>query len=168
MQPRRLLLIRHAQAAHGPVDVDRPLTEPGARHAAALGTWLAQAGLTPDRVLVSPARRAAQTWEQASAALAAGPQPIVDARIYDNSLDSLLAAIRETPEEVTTLAVVGHNPSLAELAGALDDGQGSPTARRDARAGFRTGAVAVFLPAPPFAALEPGAATLGDFAVPGD
>jgi phosphohistidine phosphatase len=168
VQPRRLLLVRHAKAADGPVDVDRPLSERGARHAAAIGTWLIQAGLVPDHVLVSPARRAVRTWEGAGAVLGTGLRPVVDARIYDNTVEALLAAIRDTPEEVGTLAVVGHNPSVGELAGVLDDGQGSPAARRDVEAGFRTGGVAVFLLGTPFAGIAPDAATLSDFTVPGD
>jgi phosphohistidine phosphatase len=166
--PRRLLLIRHAQAATGPVDADRPLTERGARQAAAIGAWIAQAGLVPDRVLLSPARRAVQTWEQASTALGAALRPIGDPRIFDNTVEALLTAIRETPEDVRTLAVVGHNPSVGELASVLDDGQGTPAARRDVDAGFRAGSVAVFLLATPYAALSPGAATLSDFTAPAD
>jgi phosphohistidine phosphatase len=165
---RRLLLVRHAEAAAGPVDADRPLTDQGARRAAAIGSWLAEAGLVPDRVLVSPARRAAQTWEQAAASLQSGPRPVVDARVYDNTVEALLAVIREMPEDVRTLVVVGHNPSVGEVTDVLDDGQGSPTARWDVDAGFRTGGVAVFHLETPFAAVEPGAATLSHFTVPGD
>jgi phosphohistidine phosphatase len=164
---RRLLLVRHAQAAAGPVDADRSLTEPGARRAGAIGAWLAEAGLAPDRVLVSPARRAAQTWEQAAPSLEAAPRPVVDARVYDNTVEALLAAIQETPADVRTLVVVGHNPSVGELTDVLDDGRGSPAARRDVDAGFRTGGVAVFHLATPFEAVGPGGATLSDFTVPG-
>jgi phosphohistidine phosphatase len=168
VQPLRLVLIRHAKAADGPVDVDRPLTARGRRHAAAIGTWLEQAGAVPDRVAVSPALRARQTWENAGASLTTPVQPTVDARIYDNTVETLLAAVRDTPGDVRTLAVVGHNPSVAELAGVLDDGRGNPTARRDLDAGFRTGGVAVFVLPTPFAGLAPGGAELLDFAVPGD
>jgi phosphohistidine phosphatase len=99
--------------------------------------------------------------------LVPGLGPIVDARIYYNTVEALLTAIRESPEDVRTLAVVGHNPSVGELAGVLDDGQGNPVARRDVDAGFRAGGVAVFLLAAPFAAIAPGAATPSDFTVPG-
>jgi phosphohistidine phosphatase len=109
-----------------------------------------------------------QTWERANASLVPGPQPIVDEQIYDNTVEALLAAIEETPEDVRTLAVVGHDPSVGELGEVLDDGQGSPAPRQGARAGFRTGGVAAFLLAEPFAAITPGAATLTDSAVPGD
>ena len=37
MQPRRLLLVRHAKAADGAVDADRPLTTRGEKRAAAIG-----------------------------------------------------------------------------------------------------------------------------------
>ena len=166
MQPHRLLLVRHAKAADGPVDVDRPLTEKGGERAAAIGRWLLKEGLVPDRALVSPALRAVQTWERATAALGSEPGPIIDARIYDNTVEALLEAVRETPEDVQTVAIVGHNPSIAELAGALDDGEGAPKALSRLEAGFGTGGVALFAVATPFAELAPGTATLSGFAVP--
>ena len=167
MQPRRLLLVRHAKAVDGSVDADRPLTTRGEHRAAAIGVWLDQAASVPDLVLVSPARRAAQTWELASAPLTSGRPPVIDARIYDNTVESLLEVIRETPDDVRTVAVVGHNPSIGELATVLDDGQGSAEARNAADAGFPTGGVAVFALRAPFADIAPGTATLDAFAVPG-
>jgi phosphohistidine phosphatase len=161
------VLIRHAQAADGPADADRALTERGLRQAVAMGSWLEHAGLVPDRVLVSPARRAAQTWEGAGSALALALPPIVEPRIYDNTVEALLAVIREVPDDVRTLTVVGHNPSIGELASVLDDGRGSPAARRDLQAGFPIGGVAVFVLTTPFAAVDAGEATLSDFTVPG-
>jgi phosphohistidine phosphatase len=118
-------------------------------------------------VLVSPARRAGQTWERVAGRLPGAPHPVVDDRIYVNTVEALLAAVGETPEDVPVLAVVGHNPSIGELAAALDDGQGDPAARRDVGDGFPTGGVAVFTLGTPFSAVAPGAATLDGFAVPG-
>ncbi len=166
VQPRRLLLVRHAKAADSPVDGDRPLTSKGEHRAAAIGAWLDRAGLVPDLVLVSPARRAAQTWELASASLTPDPPSAADARIYENTVEDLLAVIRETPDDVRTLAVVGHNPSIGELAAVLDDGRGSPEAANALDAGFPTGGVAVFVLPASFAEIEPGAATLDAFTVP--
>ncbi|WP_448616847.1 SixA phosphatase family protein [Modestobacter sp. URMC 112] len=167
MEPRRLVLVRHAQAADAPVDADRPLTGLGSRRAAAIGTWLEQSGLVPDHVVVSPARRAGQTWEQASRELPQSPQPTVDGRVYDNTVEAVLAAVHDVPDEVGTLVVVGHNPSIGELAMALDDGSGDPVARREVGAGFPTGGVAVFTLSTPFDAAEPATARLDQFTVPG-
>jgi phosphohistidine phosphatase len=168
VQSRRLLLVRHAQAADGAVDAERALTAQGEQRATAIGSWLAQADLQPDLVLVSPARRAARTWERASASLRPDLRSAVDPRIYENTVEGVLAAVREAPEDVHTVAVVGHNPSVGELARALDDGQGSPEATRTLGAGFPAGGVAVFILAGPFAEVAAGSATLTEFTVPGD
>ena len=160
-------MIRHAQAAAGaPVDHDRPLTAQGARNAGAIGAWLERGGFVPDRVVVSPALRARQTWERAAASLVLDGPPTLDERIYENTVEAVLAAITDTSEDVQTLVVVGHNPSMGELAVALDDGQGDPDARRSLQGGFPTGAVAVFEVGASFGELEPGAATLTAFEVP--
>lgn len=166
MPSHRLLLIRHAKAADGAIDIERPLAERGIRDAGAIGTWLVRADLRPDHVLVSPARRARQTWKRASAALRSSPEPTVEPRIYDNSPESLLAAIRDVPKKVETLALVGHNPSIAELADLLDDGDPDRDARHELDAGFKTGGVAVFRVDGSFASIGPGQARLSGFAVP--
>jgi phosphohistidine phosphatase len=160
--PRRLVLVRHAQAADAPVDADRPLTAHGARRATAIGAWLEQAGMAPDRVLVSPALRAVQTWTGAG-----GTPSVVDPRVYDNTVAALVAAIRDTDDDVQQLVVVGHNPSISHLAALLDDGQGAACARDQLRAGFPTGGVAMFTVGTPFADLAPGTARLEDATVPG-
>jgi len=158
--------MRHAQAASAPVDADRPLTEGGAEQAAALGRWLRQAELRPDRVVVSPARRAAQTWGTAAAQLAGPPPPVTDERIYENTVEALFDVIQESPADAGIVAVVGHNPSVGVLASVLDDGEGSPSARRNLRAGFPPGCVAVFTLGTPFGTIAPGSGRLTDFTVP--
>jgi phosphohistidine phosphatase len=159
MAPRRLLLVRHAQAGNAPLDRDRPLTEHGTQQARAIGAWMAEHELVPDRVVVSPARRAVQTWAAAASRLTGAPEPTVDTRIYDNTFDAVLAVIRETTDEIRCLAVVGHNPSIGALAQELAlDSVGD---------GFPAGGVAVFEPPGAFAALAPGTATLRDVHLPG-
>jgi phosphohistidine phosphatase len=168
MPPHRLLLIRHAKAGEAATDAERPLTGRGERQARSIGSWLEDAGFVPDRALVSPARRAAQTWELAAAQLGERPDPVVEPRIYDNTVEAVLDAVRETDDDVEALVVVGHNPSIGQLAYDLDDGEGSAAARRDLEAGFPTGTVAVFTLATPFGELGPGTATLTDFRTPRD
>lgn len=163
---RRLVLIRHARAADAATDAERPLTPEGEQQAAAIGRWLRTADLVPDLVVVSPARRAAQTWHRAAAQLSTPPAPTVDQRIYDNAVEFLLAVIQETPADVGTVALVGHNPSIGTLASVLDDGAGSPAARQALRSGFPTGCVAAFDLGTPFDAIAAESATLIACSVP--
>jgi phosphohistidine phosphatase len=166
MTVRRLVLVRHSKAADGAVDVERPLSGRGIRDAAAIGAELRRLKLAPDRVVVSTARRAALTWTHASAALPATSPPVVDERIYDNTVEALLDVIRDTPAEVQTLAVVGHNPSIEQLAHALDDEQGERAARDELADGYSTSGIAVFTVPGEFADIRPGAATLTHFSAP--
>jgi phosphohistidine phosphatase len=163
---RKLVLIRHAKAADGPVDIDRPLAPRGIRDARALGEWLAAAHVTPDRVVLSPARRARQTWEGAAAQLAIAPVAHVDDRIYDNEVPALLELVRQTPVQIKTLVLVGHNPSFGDLAYALDDGDGDPDATQELLAGFPTNAAAVYDVPTAWDGVNEHSARLTDFAAP--
>jgi phosphohistidine phosphatase len=72
----RLMLLRHAKsekAELGQRDRDRRLNARGRGDAARMGAYMAQHGLVPDRVLVSPATRTRETWECVGPALAKLP-----------------------------------------------------------------------------------------------
>jgi len=161
---RQLVLVRHAKAGEGAIDRDRPLADRGVAEAPALGRWLARQRIVPDRVVVSPARRARQTWDLAAAELRKAAEPVLDDRVYDNTVEDLLEILRQTPAEVTTLAIVGHNPGIQELAIALDDGRGDDAARTELATKYRTNGVAVFDVSDPWT--EVRSATLASFATP--
>jgi phosphohistidine phosphatase len=122
----RLALLRHAKAAHpaGMADMRRALTPRGHADAAAAGTWLAGQQLFPDVVLCSPARRTRETWH--AVALALGTD-VADATVaYDPGLyesargQDLLDLVTTTGPDVTTLLVIGHNPTISALSALLD------------------------------------------------
>jgi phosphohistidine phosphatase len=164
--PSRLVLVRHAEAGLAPLDRDRPLTPRGEREAEAVGAWLAELGVAPDRVVVSTARRTRQTWSRARAALDRAPEAEVDERVYENTLDGLFEVVRETDQAVATLVVVGHNPAIGQFANDLDDGDGKASARQEMGRRFPAGAVAVFDVGLRFADLGPGGATLVEVLFP--
>jgi len=115
---RRLMLLRHAKterAAPGERDRDRKLVKRGRADAPVIGTYMAHHDLTPDLVLLSPAKRAQETWTLVAGAFARPPRVTSDERIYNASPETLIAAIGETRKS-HTLLVVGHNPGLQELA----------------------------------------------------
>ena len=145
-QTRTLVVMRHAKAEqHGPTDFERRLADRGEGDARAAGTWLAGQGLEPDLALVSAAVRTRQTWD----GVADGAGWDADLAEYDESLyaagpESALDLVREVDDDVRTLVVVGHNPTMAYLAQLLDDGEGDQEASAEMVVGYPTSAMTVF------------------------
>jgi len=141
----RLILLRHgkaeADAASGR-DFDRPLTDRGRRDALAVGQALDKAGVRPDLVLVSPAARAAQTWE-AMAEVFAGAQVQEAPELYEISPDAILALAKAESGDARTVMVVGHNPGLGALAVWLAQDAPPGEAKKRIVEGFPTAAAAV-------------------------
>ena len=163
---RRLVVMRHAKAEPGgESDAVRELSQRGWNDALAAGRWLAGSGTTPDGALVSSARRSASTW----LAVAEGGSFEVEATysdgLYTAGPESALDLVREIDDDVTTLVVVGHNPTMAYLAQLLDDGSGDEEAGRDMAVGFPTGAMAVFEVAGSWSELDLASARLVAFHV---
>ncbi|MFE6281501.1 SixA phosphatase family protein [Streptomyces sp. NPDC057877] len=164
----RLVVLRHAKSAW-PDDVadhERPLAPRGRRDAPAAGRALAEADCLPDLALCSTALRARQTWELAAAQWGTPPPVRHDPRLYAATASALLAAVHETPPEVGTLLLVGHNPGLEELVLTLA-GDALADALDRLRTKFPTSALA-FLSwyGTTWEALTPGTALLTGLSVP--
>jgi phosphohistidine phosphatase len=168
-----LVLLRHAKSAWPDMaDHDRPLAPRGIRAAPVMGRWLRDAGLVPDQVLCSTARRARETWQFVQEGLAATPPVTFDGRIYDAGAANLLAVIREAPAAAGTLLLIGHNPGIGDLAVLLaaptGAGPGGAGDRERMRAKFQTAAVAVLRFAGTWHELARGQARLTAFVTPRD
>jgi len=142
---RRLVLLRHAKAEQvpGKPDHDRELTDRGQRDATAAGRWLRDQGVVAELVICSTSKRTRQTWEYA--ARGGAHTEFVEYRraVYQNGSAGVLQTIREDAGEVRTLVVVGHAPSIPDLASGLTDGQGSPDAHVAMGEGYPTCGLAV-------------------------
>jgi phosphohistidine phosphatase len=148
---RRLMLLRHAKTEHAAPsghDQDRRLDERGRLDAAAIGTWIGRHPPLPDAVLVSTAVRARQTWEIARDAMKNAVrvhQPRVELldELYGAEPTQLLRLIRLA--EVTNparLMLIGHNPSMHELALMLA-GSGDAAAKKSLEDNLPTAGLAI-------------------------
>ncbi|WP_166872642.1 histidine phosphatase family protein [Salinibacterium sp. ZJ450] len=149
---RTLILLRHAKSdrSGNEPDVARPLAKRGQREAPEAGRWLAEQVDSIDLAIVSPATRARDTWELASAEFDTPPSVRFDERVYAASAKQLLGVVRELPDDVHTIVLVGHNPAMEELASLLaGDDVSMPTS-----------ALAVFRVRASWAALDSDATTL--------
>ncbi|HZI83258.1 MAG TPA: phosphohistidine phosphatase SixA [Casimicrobiaceae bacterium] len=121
-----LILWRHAEAEPGEPDLGRRLTAKGIKQAERVAAWLD--GHLPDttRILVSPADRAQQT------ALALKRKfRVVDELSPGASAASVLEAAG-WPNAREPVLVVGHQPTLGEVAASLLAGQELPWSVRKA------------------------------------
>ena len=136
---RTLVLFRHSKAEpHRSDDHSRRLSGRGRDDAAEVRRWLSKQEIVPDRVVVSTSARTRETWELASVGHAV---PEYDDRVYEASVTDLREVVEETSPDVATLVVVGHNPSIEQLAWALDE---TDEARERTDRGMRTSGIAVF------------------------
>ncbi|WP_276119831.1 SixA phosphatase family protein [Pararhizobium qamdonense] len=141
---RRLIILRHAKSAwpDGVIDEERPLSDRGRKAAPVIGAYMAREKLIPDLALVSPARRARETWQLVHEALPDGVAERPAAGLYEVPADNILAVIQATEQNIRTLLLVGHNPGLEDLASLLvKDGDAGAVAR--IREKFPTAGLAV-------------------------
>ncbi|MDE3724549.1 histidine phosphatase family protein [Nocardiopsis sp. N85] len=123
MNGRTLLLLRHAkaEAGYGVIDHDRSLTDRGRSQAEAVGRLLAEQGYAPDHVICSSAKRTRQTLDGVLGVLGGqetftAPEIDYSEPAYTAGVDSLVELITYVDPRVRTLLVVGHNPTIAQLA----------------------------------------------------
>jgi phosphohistidine phosphatase len=165
---KRIYLLRHAKSSWKEPslpDRERPLAPRGRRAAKAIARHLREQAIDPDLVLCSPARRARETLERIEAGFERGAVRVEPA-LYAASADELVALLRATPARAGSVMLIGHNPSLQELALAL----ARPSPEREALAGkFPTAALATLaFSATSWRSLEPGGAELTAFVRPRD
>jgi phosphohistidine phosphatase len=119
---RRLMLLRHAKTerdAPSGEDIDRRLDQRGHTDAAAMGNWMARHNHAADRVLVSTAVRARQTWDIVGPLLAPirpNATIVYLPELYLADTADLLRIVHgAATHDPRSLLVVGHNPGLHEL-----------------------------------------------------
>jgi phosphohistidine phosphatase len=101
-------LLRHAEAADGLPDDERPLTERGIRQAEAVGIAIARLGEHIDLCLSSPKLRAMQTAERACEHLGIEVRP-------EPALSGGPIEVEQLTAGLGNVLLVGHDPSFSLL-----------------------------------------------------
>ncbi len=117
-------------------DYKRPIKKRGFLESAKVGEWLLGHGLVPELLISSPAQRARETAETVASNMDySGENIFWNESVYMADVSDLLDVIATTPEECSSLMIVGHNPGLEDLLFYLteeldipEDGKVMPTA----------------------------------------
>ena len=121
-----LILWRHADAEPGEPDIGRRLTAKGLKQAERVAAWLD--GHLPDttRILSSPAERAQQTARALKRKFRVVPE------LAPGAAASEVLAAAGWPDARSGVLIVGHQPTLGEVAATLLAGEPQPWSMRKA------------------------------------
>ncbi|MCC2112117.1 MAG: histidine phosphatase family protein [Hyphomicrobiales bacterium] len=168
---RRLILMRHAKsswAKPGLADIDRPLNGRGRDAAQRMAAYLADEGYEIDRILCSAAQRTRETLARMLPWVPGDYTVIITRELYEGEWGDYLIFLRSAPAAVETILVIGHNPTIQELALVLCRDPGSAAARAMAEK-FPTAAIAVLdFDVEDWADIGPGKGIVADFRRPRD
>ncbi len=161
---RNLVLMRHAKSDYpvGVPDHERPLAPRGIHEAGLAGDWLR--GTLPgiDAVLCSSAVRTRQTLARTGVD---APVSYLD-RLYDAYPGAVIEEINKVGDDVTTLLVVGHEPTTSHVALGLAGPDSDRDAAERIALKYPTSAIAVLQVPGSWSGLELGGAELVSFHIP--
>ena len=115
---KTLIIMRHAKSSWdnpGLADYDRPLNKRGLRDASRMAQWLSESELIPDQVIASAACRANQTASIVTNELALETDILETRDLYLSDYDAYLEQVSYLPNNVETVLVIGHNPTMESL-----------------------------------------------------
>ncbi|WP_313676892.1 histidine phosphatase family protein [Mycolicibacterium sp.] len=138
---RTLVLMRHAKSDYpdGVPDHERPLADRGVREAGVAGDWLRSNVPGIDAVLCSSAVRTRQTLARTGVD---APASFRD-QLYGASPGTVIVEINGVDDDVATLLVVGHEPTMSHLALGLAGPGSDRDAAQQVALKYPTSAIAV-------------------------
>ena len=120
---KTLYLLRHAKSSWSfdeLSDQERPLNDRGRDDAPLMGQALAKRRICPDIIVSSPAVRAMSTAVLVAREMKFPHDKIVvEPGIYGAEADDLLSIIKGLADAAGSVLLVGHNPTITEVANAL-------------------------------------------------
>jgi phosphohistidine phosphatase len=120
---KTLLIIRHAKSSWDNIntpDIDRPLNDRGKKDAPAMARKLIKAGIRPDRLVSSPARRARHTAELFGREFNIADKDILILNeLYHAQPSTFQQVVAGLSDDNNTVAVFSHNPGITAFVNTL-------------------------------------------------
>ncbi len=108
-----IVLLRHGHADDHASDFLRDLTAQGRQEAARAGRELATVQPPIERIVSSAAVRASRTAELVSEQMQSTPPLELRRELYLAEPSECIAVLRNLPDDVSCVLLVGHNPTLS-------------------------------------------------------
>ena len=116
---KQLLIVRHAKSSWDDFNIsdhERPILEKGKRKTIAVANQLKQKNIKPDLIISSTAVRAKETAMILANELEVPEDKIIyNKHIYHAYDDEVLSELYGLDNNINTVMVVGHNPTLTDI-----------------------------------------------------
>lgn len=120
---KTIYIVRHAKSSWDKIDLPdekRPLMEKGKKRTKKAIRYLEEKLTTVNYIISSPAVRAYETAKILALGLKYPLEDIkIDPQLYHADGDSIFDQICDLPDRFNSVMIVGHNPSLTDLANRL-------------------------------------------------
>ena len=167
---RHLVLVRHAKSAWDHPesgDHDRSLSDRGRNALPLMNQHITESSLRPDLVWCSSAQRTIETLAGIRSALPELADIDIDRDLYNAYEATVLARLRQLGDDVECAMVVGHNPTIQQVALLLaDPGEGDTEAHQRVQTKLPTGAIMTISFDGRWSDLAAGTARLDDLFTP--
>jgi phosphohistidine phosphatase len=119
---KTLLIIRHAKSSWDNIntpDIDRPLNDRGKKDAPAMAKRVVKAGVRPDRLISSPARRARHTAELFAREFNIKEDIVIRNELYHAQPVAFQQVVADLDDGDQTVALFSHNPGITVFVNTL-------------------------------------------------
>jgi len=116
---KTVYFLRHAKSSWKDAklsDIDRPLNKRGKEAAPEMAQKIRKAGLIPQLIISSPAKRTFRTASLIATGIDYTEQNIkIDMNLYGANTNEVHRIITEMEEGLDTIMLVGHNPAFTQM-----------------------------------------------------
>jgi phosphohistidine phosphatase len=120
---KTIYLLRHAHSAqslYSVKDWERPLSSKGIKASHKVFEAIKNKRIYPDKIISSPAFRAINTALLFAHDIGYPFEGVlINPLLYDGNSKSMIAFLRKQSDDINSIMLVGHNPSLARLYASL-------------------------------------------------
>ena len=120
---KKIIIIRHAKSSWTDIsltDFERTLDPRGLSDAPMMADRLKSSGYFPEIIVSSDAVRAKTTAGYFADSF--GLQLKIDPKLYHGQSENYLNALAEMNDQISTIALVGHNPGITHIANLIAPG----------------------------------------------
>ncbi|MDR3128531.1 MAG: hypothetical protein LBT99_04350 [Bifidobacteriaceae bacterium] len=117
-QSNHLLYFRHGKAtstAQSGTDANRTLLEKGKLRVKNTAKIIRDLDLIPELILCSGAKRAMQTLTEITKIFGDMPEVEYKYTLYNQVENDIIALVHQTPDNINTLMLIGHEPSASDI-----------------------------------------------------